>query len=134
MFSKYRFTKFNLNWNLSYLKIIKNRTNLIQINLFCLKAEYEAVNRSGEATTVALIVAEVISCFKRSLARMLVIIVSLGFGIVKYVNFFFQIKFKILTNIHCGHNLGHDWVPQCKKWWVWAAFTLYSLSSTPCSE
>ena len=32
---------------------------------------------------MAIIVAEVISCFKRSLARMLVIIVSLGFGIVK---------------------------------------------------
>ena len=54
--------------------------------MFFSKGEYEAVNRSGEATTVALIVAEIISCFKRSLARMLVIIVSLGFGIVKYVS------------------------------------------------
>lgn len=32
-----------------------------------------------------IITAEIISCFKRSLARMLVIIVSLGFGIVKFV-------------------------------------------------
>ena len=32
---------------------------------------------------VPMVVAEVISCFKRSLARMLVIVVSLGFGIVK---------------------------------------------------
>lgn len=30
-----------------------------------------------------MLVAEIISCFKRSLARMLVIIVSLGFGIIK---------------------------------------------------
>ena len=32
---------------------------------------------------VPMYVAEIISCFKRSLARMLVIIVSLGFGIIK---------------------------------------------------
>lgn len=46
-------------------------------------AEYETLNNTGNTTQVAMIVAEVISCFKRSLARMLVIIVSLGFGIVK---------------------------------------------------
>jgi hypothetical protein len=33
---------------------------------------------------VAILVAEIISCLKRSLARMLVIVVSLGFGIIKY--------------------------------------------------
>lgn len=46
-------------------------------------AEYEEINRTGEALKVAMLIAEIISCFKRSLARMLVIIVSLGFGIVK---------------------------------------------------
>ena len=46
-------------------------------------AEYEAINRTGDTVKVAMLIAEVISCFKRSLARMLVIIVSLGFGIVK---------------------------------------------------
>jgi hypothetical protein len=46
-------------------------------------AEYEAINRTGETVKVAMLIAEVISCLKRSLARMLVIIVSLGFGIVK---------------------------------------------------
>jgi len=46
-------------------------------------AEYEAINRTGETVKVAMLIAEIISCFKRSLARMLVIIVSLGFGIVK---------------------------------------------------
>lgn len=33
----------------------------------------------------AVLAAEVLSCLKRTLARMLVIVVSLGFGIVKYV-------------------------------------------------
>ena len=46
-------------------------------------AEYEQIERTGEPTYIALIVAELISCSKRTLARMLVIIVSLGFGIVK---------------------------------------------------
>lgn len=46
-------------------------------------AEYEEIERTGQPTNVALIVAEIISCSKRTLARMLVIIVSLGFGIVK---------------------------------------------------
>ncbi len=46
-------------------------------------AEYESINKTGETVKVAMVTAEVISCFKRSLARMLVVIVSLGFGIVK---------------------------------------------------
>lgn len=33
----------------------------------------------------AVITAEIVSCLKRTLARMLVIIASLGFGITKYV-------------------------------------------------
>lgn len=48
-------------------------------------AEYESINRTGDAVKVAVLIAEIVSCFKRSLARMLVIIVSLGFGIVKLV-------------------------------------------------
>lgn len=46
-------------------------------------AEYEEIERTGEPTNVALYMAEIISCSKRTLARMLVIVVSLGFGIVK---------------------------------------------------
>jgi hypothetical protein len=46
-------------------------------------AEYEEVNRSGEPVKIAVIIAEFLSCSKRSLSRMLVIVVSLGFGIVK---------------------------------------------------
>jgi len=46
-------------------------------------AEYEAINKTGDTVKYAIFIAEVISCMKRSLARMLVIIVSLGFGIVK---------------------------------------------------
>lgn len=46
-------------------------------------SEYESINKTGQTTKIAMIIAEIISSFKRSLARMLVIIVSLGFGIVK---------------------------------------------------
>jgi hypothetical protein len=46
-------------------------------------AEYEQIERTGSPTNICLIIAETISCSKRTLARMLVIIVSLGFGIVK---------------------------------------------------
>jgi len=46
-------------------------------------AEYQNINNSGKATEGLILAAEIISCAKRTLARMLVIIVSLGFGIVK---------------------------------------------------
>lgn len=46
-------------------------------------AEYRSVNTSGVNVEGAMILAEWVSCGKRTLARMLVIIVSLGFGIVK---------------------------------------------------
>ncbi|KAK3591544.1 hypothetical protein CHS0354_041589 [Potamilus streckersoni] len=47
-------------------------------------AEYQSISYTGESVTQgALIVAEIISCLKRAISRMLVIIVSLGFGIVK---------------------------------------------------
>ncbi|GFN84235.1 transmembrane protein 87b [Plakobranchus ocellatus] len=45
--------------------------------------EYENVNRTGQSVHGAVIFAELVSCAKRTLARMLVIIVSLGYGIVK---------------------------------------------------
>lgn len=48
-----------------------------------LYAKYQALNESGESVKGAIILAEIISSLKRTLARMLVIIVSLGFGIVK---------------------------------------------------
>lgn len=46
-------------------------------------AEYYSINVTGESMSGAILLAEWISCAKRTLARMLVIIVSLGFGIVK---------------------------------------------------
>lgn len=46
-------------------------------------AEYQSINASGQPVPGAMFVAELVSCGKRTLARMLVIIVSLGFGIVK---------------------------------------------------
>merc|ERR1739844_701026 len=46
-------------------------------------AEFQNINNSGIPTRSLIVLAEVVSCAKRTLARMLVIIVSLGFGIVK---------------------------------------------------
>ncbi|XP_067680156.1 transmembrane protein 87A-like [Haliotis asinina] len=46
-------------------------------------AEYESIAKSGLSVNGAVIVAELVSSMKRALARMLVIVVSLGFGIVK---------------------------------------------------
>lgn len=44
-----------------------------------------------------LIFAELVSALKRTLARLLVIIVSLGYGIVKYVNSFVVCQMKIIV-------------------------------------
>ncbi|XP_049789057.1 transmembrane protein 87A [Schistocerca nitens] len=46
-------------------------------------AEYQSINSTGQSVKGAVLMAELVSCAKRMLARMLVIIVSLGFGIVK---------------------------------------------------
>lgn len=46
-------------------------------------AEYQSIDSSGVSVRGAVLLAEWVSCAKRTLARMLVIIVSLGFGIVK---------------------------------------------------
>ncbi|KAK1332844.1 hypothetical protein QTO34_006375 [Cnephaeus nilssonii] len=46
-------------------------------------AEYQNINSTGLSTQGLLIFAELISAFKRTLARLLVIIMSLGYGIVK---------------------------------------------------
>jgi len=45
--------------------------------------EYDTVNRSGSKVHVAIVSAEILSCLKRTVSRMLVIIVALGYGIVK---------------------------------------------------
>ncbi|XP_071790690.1 transmembrane protein 87B-like [Asterias amurensis] len=46
-------------------------------------AEYEHLNTEGTSMPGAIIFAELVSCMKRSLARMLVVIVSLGYGITR---------------------------------------------------
>ncbi|GFW68555.1 transmembrane protein 87A [Trichonephila clavipes] len=46
-------------------------------------AEYQSINFTGQSVQGAILFAEILSCMKRTLARMLIIIVSLGFGIVK---------------------------------------------------
>ncbi|XP_035774895.1 transmembrane protein 87A-like [Anopheles albimanus] len=45
--------------------------------------EYQSINSTGVSVKGMVLLAEWVSCGKRTLARMLVIIVSLGFGIVK---------------------------------------------------
>ncbi|XP_053358465.1 transmembrane protein 87A isoform X1 [Clarias gariepinus] len=54
---------------------------MIEMAVFC--AEYENTNAVGSASQGLLIFAELVSALKRTLARLLVIIVSLGYGIVK---------------------------------------------------
>ncbi|ESO94193.1 hypothetical protein LOTGIDRAFT_232452 [Lottia gigantea] len=45
--------------------------------------EYENITKTGVSVRGAIVFAEIVSSLKRTLARMLVIVVSLGFGIVK---------------------------------------------------
>ncbi|XP_041865851.1 transmembrane protein 87A isoform X1 [Melanotaenia boesemani] len=54
---------------------------MVEKAVFC--AEYENTNNVGNASPGLLIFAELVSALKRTLARLLVIIVSLGYGIVK---------------------------------------------------
>ncbi|KAM3606135.1 uncharacterized protein V6R79_011347 [Siganus canaliculatus] len=54
---------------------------MVEKAVFC--AEYENTNAIGSASPGLLIFAELVSALKRTLARLLVIIVSLGYGIVK---------------------------------------------------
>ncbi|KAJ8359825.1 hypothetical protein SKAU_G00163500 [Synaphobranchus kaupii] len=54
---------------------------MVEKAVFC--AEYENTNTVGSASQGLLIFAELVSALKRTLARLLVIIVSLGYGIVK---------------------------------------------------
>ncbi|UJR34963.1 hypothetical protein I4U23_027741 [Adineta vaga] len=46
-------------------------------------AEYDTLNRNGYKVHYAIVTAEVLSCLKRTVSRMLVVIVALGYGIVK---------------------------------------------------
>jgi len=46
-------------------------------------AEYQNIHNSGKTTQSLILAAEIVSCAKRSIARILVIIVSMGYGIVK---------------------------------------------------
>ncbi|KAI4897227.1 hypothetical protein NFI96_022226, partial [Prochilodus magdalenae] len=54
---------------------------MVEMAVFC--AEFENTNAVGSASQGLLVFAELISALKRTLARLLVIIVSLGYGIVK---------------------------------------------------
>ncbi|XP_029422904.1 transmembrane protein 87B isoform X5 [Nannospalax galili] len=64
--------KTDANWNLN---------GMLEKAVFY--SEYQNINSTGLSTQGLLIFAELISAIKRTLARLLVIIVSLGYGIVK---------------------------------------------------
>ncbi|KAF8354247.1 hypothetical protein PRIPAC_95870 [Pristionchus pacificus] len=46
-------------------------------------SEYQGMNQTGESTDGLIQLAEIVSCAKRTMARVLIIIVSVGYGVVK---------------------------------------------------
>lgn len=65
-------------------------TGMIEKALFY--EEYQSINSTGESSLLGTVFfAEVVSAAKRSLARMLVIIVSFGYGIVKWVKHVYRL-------------------------------------------
>ena len=83
-------------------------------------AEYENINKDGQPVRGAIILAELVSCVKRGLARMLVIIVCLGFGIIKP---------RLGQTLHKVLLAGELWVcrlgSDVMSWW-WGSF-MFSL-------
>merc|ERR1711962_1237496 len=67
-------------------------------------SEYSAVNNSGLSLTGAHKFAQAVSALKRSLARMLVIIVSLGFGKRGFRHLECRAAFNILALAHTVHH------------------------------
>lgn len=47
-------------------------------------AEYEHVNNVGTESQTGVMFPELVSCLKRTLARLLVVVVSIGYGITRY--------------------------------------------------
>lgn len=94
----------------------------------------------------AVIFAELLSALKRSLARILVLIVSLGYGIVRFVfkpcvgNFKYNLKtqFSSFPLSNEGFLLlfasGPGWEPQCTGWLLLGFSTCSSLPWKVCSE
>ena len=66
-----------IDWSIDYFFPKSSRIQAVYL------AEYESLNKTGELTLAAEYAAELFSCAKRSLARILVLIASMGFGIVK---------------------------------------------------
>lgn len=82
-----------------------------------------------------LIFAELVSALKRTLARLLVIIVSLGYGIVKYVSLSHRVSrprngspanWWLSLPVVCP---GLGWGQSCTGSWVSGSFTLPSPAS-----
>lgn len=74
-----------LHWN-SLLRIQFWIMAVILLGLLekaCFYFEYHQANEYGSSSLELALIAEIVSCVKRTLSRILVIIVSLGFGITK---------------------------------------------------
>ena len=54
---------------------------LMEMTAYLVK--YKQIDKIGFPTSMSVVLAEVISCMNYSLARMLVMMISLGYGIVK---------------------------------------------------
>ena len=92
-------------------------------------AEYSSINSTGVSVKGAVLFAEILSCFKRTLARMLVIIVSCGFGIVKSVINFDSFDSNLIPIDFI--NSDRDWDRYYIEWYVSAVCTSFWVHSKP---
>ncbi|KAF3845413.1 hypothetical protein F7725_008576 [Dissostichus mawsoni] len=69
-------------------------------------SEYQSIRYKGDYVQGAVIFAELLSALKRSLARILVLIVSLGYGIGFY------------GTVALVANLGLSLIDSCVMWWI----------------
>nr|CAD2190554.1 unnamed protein product [Meloidogyne enterolobii] len=76
------YTLMALAWLIVCLKHWKDLLR-VQFWIGCFYAEYSNMNQTGKSVEGLLELAELTSCLKRTMAHVLVIIVSVGFGVVK---------------------------------------------------
>ncbi|XP_067895785.1 transmembrane protein 87A-like isoform X3 [Heterodontus francisci] len=107
-------------------------------------AEYQSIRYKGESVQGAVIFAELLSALKRSLARVLVIIVSLGYGIVKprlgamlhrvigvgvlYLIFsaiegILRVTGTPFANLALVGNISLSLIDSCVLWWIFISLT-----------
>lgn len=91
--------------------------------------DYSSINSTGVSQVKgAILFAELVSCLKRALSRMLVLIVSLGYGIVK-VSLVTDVLIAILNVFLCFLS-SRDLDRCCRGSYSWAFCTLFSEGSS----